>query len=222
MGSRAARAAVLLLLVLVTALAAACQPRNAPDPCAGETTLFVDTFEGDPDCGWVQYDDSGLVAEVAAGGLQLTTSQPGKISWTNPGRSFSDVIIEARSRQVSGPNDNAYGVICRYVDRENFYVFLISGDGFYAIGKYATGRSQIQYLTGNGEYVYSDAINQGNATNDIRVTCAGSDLSLAVNGFDLDTVTDDSFDTGDIGLGASTLDPGTAVILFDNVRVSAP
>ena len=34
------------------------------------------------------------------------------------------------------PDNNAYGVICRYTDLQNFYVFLVSADGYYAIGKY--------------------------------------------------------------------------------------
>jgi hypothetical protein len=43
-----------------------------------------------------------------------------------------------------------------------------------------------------------------------------------VNGVTLETVTDPTFVIGDIGLGANTFQPGTAVIDFDNVRVIAP
>jgi hypothetical protein len=135
---------------------------------------------------------------------------------------MDDTIVTVQARQVGGPNDNAYGVICRYQNAENFYVFLISGDGYYAIGKYQTGSDQIEYLTGDGQYTFTDVINQGAAANEIRVSCIGSELSLTVNGIPLETVTDPTFVIGDIGLAASTFQPGTAVIQFDNIQVIAP
>ncbi len=208
---------LLSLLVVV-----ACNRGDDQDPCAGDGTLFEDSFDGDPDCGWVLYNDSGLVAEISDGALRLSTSQAGKITWTNANRNFDDLVISVRARQVSGPNDNAYGIICRYVNAENFYVFLISGDGYYAIGKYETGRPQVQYLTGDGQYAYSDLINQGVATNDIQASCIGDQLSLSVNGLPLASVADASFSAGDIGFGASTLQPGTSVIEFDDARVVGP
>jgi hypothetical protein len=47
-------------------------------------------------------------------------------------------------------------------------------------------------------------------------------LSLTVNGIPLATVTDPTFVTGDIGVGVSAFEVGTAVIEFDNIQVSAP
>lgn len=217
-------AARFLAALIVVLLLAACQTDAPADPCSSEAVLFGDEFEDATACGWTLYNDSGLTAAIADGALRISISQSGKIAWTNAGRSFTNTIINVRARQISGPNDNAYGVICRYQNAENFYVFLISGDGYFAIGKYETGRSQIRYLTGEGEgqYVYSGVINQGVATNDVRASCIGDQLSLAVNGIPLATVTDNGFSSGDIGLGASTLEPGTAVIEFDNVQVLAP
>ena len=74
----------------------------------------------------------------------------------------------------------------------------------------------------SGGVEFSDIINQGVATNQLRVSCIGNELSLSVNGIPLMTVQDDSFASGDIGLGVSTLAPGTAVVEFDNLRVIAP
>ena len=123
---------------------------------------------------------------------------------------------------MSGPDNNAYGVICRYQNEENFYIFLIGGDGYYAIGKYTSDSPTVTYLTADGEYQYSDAINQGLATNQIRASCIGDELSLAANGIPLVTVTDPTFVIGDVGLGVSTLEPGTAVVEFSDFRVVAP
>jgi hypothetical protein len=172
----------------------------------------------------VLYSQGGATAVIEDELLRLSTSQPGPIWWTNPGRNFDDVIVTVQARQAGGPDDNAFGLICRYQSAENFYVFLISGDGYYAIGKYQSGAEQIEYLTSDGQHAFirSDAINQGVATNQIRVSCVGNELSLAVNGLPLVTVTDPTFVTGDIGLGVSAFELGTAVIEFDNVQVIAP
>jgi len=214
----------LLLLLCATISLVACSIVNGPttDPCNENGTLLQDDFSGEQNCGWRQYNQGGAVVEIADGTLNISTSQTGQIWWTNAGRDFSDMIITVQARQTSGPNNNAYGVLCRYQDENNFYIFLISGDGYYAIGKYQTGEQQITYLTPNQEYIFSDLINQGVATNLLRVSCIGNELSLAVNGLPLVTVTDDSFSGGDVGLGVSTLEPGTAVVQFDDLLVLAP
>lgn len=217
------RLALLAVTLLVTISAAACDlVAGEPDSCAGEGYLFVDTFEADRDCGWATYNRGGADVSIAEGDLQISTSQPGQIWWTNPGENLEDVVISVETRQLSGPNDNAFGVICRYQSEDNFYVFLISGDGYYAIGKYQAGSEEVIYLTEDGQFAESDVINQGASTNLIEASCIGDELSLAVNGVPLLTVTDPTFVTGDIGLAASTLQPGTLLVAFDDVRVAQP
>lgn len=218
------RSLSLALTLLILVLAAGCLPDSlrGPDPCDQGGALLVDEFDGQQECGWVQYERTGAQVAVGEDVLRLTTSQPGQIWWTNAGKNFDDVTITTVARQAGGPNDNAYGLICRYQNQENFYVFLISGDGYYAIGKYQSGSTQITYLTGEGQYIASDEIRQGAAENEIQASCLGNQLSLAVNGTLLATVTDPTFVTGDVGLAASTFEPGTTVIEFESIRVVGP
>lgn len=211
------------LLLLISLMLVSCSLANSsPDDCRGSGTVFQDDFGGERDCGWALYNEGGAVAEIADGVLRISTSQAGKIWWSNPGQNFDDVIITVQARQMSGPNNNAYGIICRYQNERNFYIFLISGDGYYTIGKYQSGSDQITYLTDNGQYQASEFINQGVATNQIRASCIGDELSLAVNGLPLFITTDPTFVTGDVGLGVSTLELGTAVVQFDNLTIIAP
>jgi hypothetical protein len=215
------RFTVIGVLLLVTVACGAGE--SEPDACDNlPDILFIDDFNGEFNCGWATYNRGGGIATIENSSMQLTVSQPGQIWWTNPSRNFDDVVIRAEARQVSGPNDNAYGIICRYQNEENFYVFLISGDGYYAIGKYQTGNENVVYLTENGQFQPSDAINTGIASNEMEASCIGNELSLAVNGVPLVSVSDPTFVTGDIGLAASTLQAATGVIEFDNVQVAAP
>jgi len=213
---------ILVLLLPSTFLAACTIGTPAVDTCNANGALLQDDFSGAQQCGWREYNQGGAVVEIAEGTLTISTSQTGEVRWTNAGRDFADVIVTVQARQTSGPNNNAYGVLCRYQDENNFYIFLISGDGYYAIGKYETGKDQVTYLTENQEFIASDLINQGVATNLVRVSCVGNELSLSVNGLPLVTIIDDSLASGDVGLGVSTLEPGTAVVQFDDLLVLAP
>ena len=211
-----------MLLLLGTAALSACLADRGTDPCNEEGTLLNDDFEGEKECGWALYEGRGVTSRLEDGVLRISNSLSGEIAWANAGRDIDDAIITVETFQADGSDDNAYGVICRYQNPENFYVFLISGDGHYAMGKYQSGSPQVQYLSGEGQYTFSDAINQGASKNEIRASCVGNELSLTVNGIPLETVNDPTFVIGDIGLGASTFQPGTTVIEFDNLRVFAP
>ncbi|MFL7840455.1 MAG: family 16 glycoside hydrolase [Candidatus Promineifilaceae bacterium] len=195
---------------------------SGPDACNAGGTLFADDFSGEQNCGWAEYNRGGAVVAIEDGSLNISTSSPGEIWWTNPGRTFDDVIINIEASQTGGVDDNAYGVLCRYQNEQNFYLFLISGDGYYAIGKYSGTDVPITYLTPDGQYQASDVINQGIASNDIQASCIGNQLSLAVNGEPLLTVTDNDFSSGDIGLAASAMQQGTVEISFDDLRIFAP
>lgn len=216
------RITVWLCLCLFAAAIVACnQNSNELLPCNENGTLFRDDFSDGRDCGWATYDRGGGKVEIANGVLTVSSSQPNQIWWTNPGKEFENVVVRVQSKQVGGPDDNAFGLICRYQNEQNFYLFLISGDGFYVIAKYQSG-SAVQYLSGEGQFKYSDAINQGIAPNDLEASCIANQLTLRVNGILLTTVTDPTFVRGDVGLGASPLEPGTTVIEFDDFVVTAP
>ena len=213
-------------ILAISLLLAGCSlfPTNTVSQCTEAGVIFVDTFEENENCGWYLYDDESLSgsATITNGVLEISSSNQGEFWWTNPQIDSTDMIIAATSRQVAGPDDNAYGVLCRYQNENNYYVFLISGDGYYAIGKFQTGLNEIQYLSGQGEYQFSEVIRQGNVENDIQVECVGNELTLVVNGVRLETVTDDSFPTGNIGMGVTTFQEGGAVVQFDNVEVYEP
>lgn len=199
-------------------------PSGGIDTCIEPGLLFVDNFNVDQNCGWYLYEDDSLSGSVtqANGYLEVESSTPGEFWWSNPQLNEDDVVIQVQTQQISGPDDNAYGVMCRYQNENNYYVFLISGDGYYAIGKFQSGASEIRYISGQGEYQFSEQIRQGPAINEIQVECVGNTLSLIVNGVTLDSVVDDSFPSGNIGLGVTTFQAGTSVVRFDDVQVFRP
>lgn len=211
---------LLLSVIMLTCLLPACAmtPVIGGEIVPSGGVLFKDDFS-DLNSGWMQGEDEFGKTEYFDGSFRIlvTSAVTGKVSI--PRLFFTDVVIEVDATKIAGPDDNDYGVICRYQDENNFYFLEISSDGYYSIGKYKDNQLQ---LIGMEKMQTSDVIRQGQASNQIRATCLGSSLSLAVNGHKLIEVEDIDFIAGDVGLIAGTFEtPGTD-ILFDNFKVLKP
>ena len=53
----------------------------------------------------------------------------------------------------------------------------------------------------------------------MRGSCVGNELSLAINGIEVETVQDQTFATGDVGLAVSSFESGIVDIRFDDFSV---
>jgi hypothetical protein len=178
--------------------------------------LFEDDFSS-ADSGWDRVEDEDATTDYADGRYVISVRKTSWLTWANPGEFFEDVVIDVDARQIEGPDDNNYGVICRYQDVNNFYRILISGDGYYTILKYLDGENTTLI-----QWTATGAINQGNASNHMTVTCEGDRLALVINGQFVAETFDDTFADGDIGLTAGAYDEPGVSVAFDNVVVTQP
>ena len=201
-------------------------PTSVPNanPTSGSTSgniLYQDNFR-DPNSGWDQTTGADGTTDYQNGGYRINVITPNVSLWANPSKNFqSDVSIEVDATKTAGPDDNAFGVICRYQDTKNFYKFYITSDGYAGISKEENGNSTV-ISSPDGKIQPVDGINQGVATNHIRADCVGSTLTLYAYGTQIATATDTSFTGGDVGLIARTYDTGGTDILFTNFVVSKP
>jgi len=193
-------------------------PESGYTPLAPPLSGYYDDFS-DPSSGWPSYRSDSAVTDYTAGSYRIFVNVPKQMLWVNPYLYFTDVSLEVQANKVAGPDDNYFGLICRYQDQNNFYFLVISSDGFYGIGKLSNGDS---LWIGMDSWQYSQAIHQGETTNLLRADCVGNALSLYANDTLLATVTDDDFSAGDIGLLVGTLDNYGADILFDNLAANLP
>ncbi len=180
--------------------------------------LFQDDFS-QTDSGWDRTSDSFLTTDYLDGRYQILINDTNFYGWANPGKVFSDTRIKTEAEMVNGATDTEYGIICRYKDVKNFYVGLISADGYYAIIKNKNGKFE---LVGMDYMQDSPKINLGLSTNQLQFDCIDDTLTLYANGEILAEVKDSDFPNGDVGLIASTYDTPGAEILFDNFRVYRP
>ena len=156
-------------------------------------------------------------------------------------RRFSDFDLRVRTRQLEGDIDNAYGVIFRWRDFDNYYRFEISGDGYYRLSKTEDGTTETISL-----WVPTEIVHQG-STNELRVVAKEDTFTFYINGqlaklctrgennFSTmnsltgewqDSYQDDSFRQGKIALLAGTTQTTDmsepVVIAFDNLLLTGP
>ena len=179
---------------------------------------FKDSFEIQSG-GWTTFNDGMGYAGYDEGGFRLKASIENYQFWSVPGLNFKDTMIFARATKIDGPDNNLFGLICRYQNEANYYAFVIGSDGYYGIFRIIDGQ---QTLIEQQHMDFSTAIHQGNAENQIQAVCKGEQLILVVNGEQLLYVTDDALSQGDVGLIVGNFSmPGTD-ILFDNFIVAKP
>jgi hypothetical protein len=188
-------------------------------PFSGDNkVLFKDDFSK-PSGGWTTQRDENTVIDYENGGFRIWVNQPNFDYWSVPGLRFTDVSIDVDARKLAGPDDNDYGIICRYIDQDNFYGFLISSDGYFGISKRKNGDHAIM---GGQEMRPNTFIHTGTTLNHIHADCIGSTLTLYVNNEKMAQVTDPDFTVGDVGLLAGSFAQNGVDILFKNFSVRKP
>lgn len=212
------RIRIAILMITLVSLACAMPFGNDSSTPKDDNILFQDDFS-DPSSGWDQFNQPEGITDYNDGIYRIFVNAAQVDYWANPGLNYKDVVVSVEATKVAGPDDNDFGLICRYKDESNFYFFLASSDGFYAIGRMIEGS---QELLGEEQLLPTDAIKQGNAANQIKASCVGSQLSFTINGEIVGSVEDDSFAEGDVGLIAGTYDTLGTDIHFDDFKVMKP
>lgn len=180
--------------------------------------LFQDNFSS-PNSGWVRYHDDKYSSDYVGGAYRIKVNQRNFEAWSVPRLDFSDVLIDVTVRKIGGPNNNVFGIICRYREPNNFYFFLISSDGYAGIGIYQDGERTL--LTGE-TMLPSDSINIGEEANKIQIECVGEVLSLTINDVEIYQVKSSEFRSGDVGVIAGSYNSPGVEIEFDEFFVRNP
>ena len=179
-----------------------------------ESLLLFDDFSTSKSGLPVQKDDDKLLAYTEIG-YRISVYTPKLLIWAPLEQEFGDASIEVDVSRVAGPMVGDVGVLCRLQD-DNFYAFLISGDGQYAVLKYVNG---IESFIGMEDRMTSENIRRGNVKNHIAVVCAGSTLRLSVNDQLLIETTDTSLRGGGVALAVGTRENPGVDALFNNLKV---
>jgi hypothetical protein len=211
---------MLCVLMTVGLLTGCDSGQSPPAQSMGQTPsanqiLFKDDFSNVPST-WGTWERDGGVITYEQGGLRILVNKPNFDFWSVAGKQFQDITIDVDVTRLAGPEDNDFGVICRYLDGRNFYMFLVSSDGYYGIAKV---KNDQRSLIGIEQLKYTDRIQSGQTAHQLRATCVGSTLALTVDGELLLTAQDTDFTSGDVGVLAGAYSTPGVDILFDNFEV---
>ncbi len=211
---------VILIILLTVLILSACSPDDiAFDKLPfikEQEILFTDDFS-DPRSGWATGESDTILKKYSPEGFWLIINSENTKAWSVPGMNFSDVQVEVTARKVTGSDNNAIGLFCRYQDASNHYRFVISSDGYYGISKTVNG---IEEILGSNAMDYSFDINQGDRENRISAECTGSQLKLSVNDIQLMTVEDESLTYGDAGIMAENREGVNLAVLFNDFLIT--
>jgi hypothetical protein len=178
--------------------------------------LFQDEFEQNT-TGWDRLTNDVGIMDYDSGGYRMLIRQPSFNFWSTPEVDFGDVRLEVDVTKLNGPDENRAGLMCRY-QNGNYYFFVISSDGYYAIGKFIDGTN---ILLGQSAMQASPIIQTG-AVNHLRADCIGDSLILYVNFNLVGGAQDADLQTGDIGLIAGSFSQPGVDVLFDHFVAVQP
>ena len=165
-------------------------PTPTPTPV---TSLYSEDFEDSVANGWTVV--SGTWSIATDGTKVYNTLPTDSLSRSVVGDStWSSYSVETKAKVNSWGNTSyrTVGILGRYVDTNNYYVFAYEAPGNLNIKKKAAG-------TMTTLVTKSYALNTGNWYN-IKAVMDGSTLKLYVNGVEELTTTDNSLSTGKAGL----------------------
>ena len=213
-------------LPVVPAVTESVPATEAPaDTAPVGNVLFSDDFSS-PSAEMETYTGDGGSAGTEDG-VYVVRSTADLWQWGKSNSQFDNSVIEADVTMIAGPSNNhaGFGIICRLSERDDTsidgYMFAISGDGYYSIRHIVSSS-----MTALVDWTESGVVNQGNTSNNLRVTCNGSDLKFEVNGQEIASVSApaDGPSTGTVAFAAISFetDQPYAEAHFDNLVVSQP
>jgi len=214
-GGRWERGRAAVALAALGVLASGC---GALLPSATGTVLFQDDFSRSS-TGWDTFEEPGYRADYVDGALRVRVEAQNSLAWSTPNFELGDVRLEVDTTALSGPADNAFGMVCRFRDPGNFTFFLISSDGYAGIGVVQDGQRSL--LTGSA-MLPSDDILQGLTSNHLRAECVGPRLSLYINGALANEAAAVDWVAGDVGVIVGTYATPGVEIQFDNFTIANP
>jgi len=193
------------------------QTEDGPAPPSDLSLVYEDDFS-DSFGGWDDAFDTYTRKVYGNNRYQIEVSTSNLVAWGLANRDVADFEVEVAARLEDGADENTYGLLFRFEDRENFYRFDISADGYFLLSKFVEG----EWVTLQ-DWTQSPHINTGTGVDNLlKVSAFGPDISVWANGQPLVTVTDDSLDHGNFGFFAGTFSEPYVWVSYDDLKLWVP
>lgn len=193
------------------------EQQGAPQPEFGET-VFVDPFDGTADFSLQPDSGDWGTAEYNPDGQFVV----GLNAFAGPLYDFyqdvtlPDSFMLQLDAGYEGTNNNAYGVIFRVQDVDQFYAFNVSGDGYFIVERFE-GENTTTLI----DWTASSAIVQDELTaNSLAVVASEGNYKLYINGEQVGEFDDTTYSGGSLGIITDNFDEENPVnFYFDEMVV---
>lgn len=185
--------------------------------CPSVNVQFQDSFDqflptwGTPS-DTVLVDNGNMILKPASGTYEWRANTAGLYD-------DIDMCVTVTTIAAIEPMDAKAGLIFWYDDVNNFYVFEIAPNGRASVWRRQRGKWLAQV-----KWTDAQSINKGDGgINELRVSTAGSDATVSINGSEFKKITGSPPDKGqEIGLFAASPEQGQASFGFEGLRVTKP
>ena len=188
--------------------------------------VFSDEFRQD-DGGWRTATDENAQISYLKRALHIQVNAEKQLGWSFNQQleelALSDFLAEAEVEFIDSDTNRAAdgeaGLLFRYVDEQSYYLFALGKQGTYALWKRTEGK-----WTKLVDWTESKAIDITAGTdtgivNRLGVLAQGSQFTLLINDQVVETVADEDFAYGSIGLAVGSFAEAGVEAAFDNVDV---
>ncbi len=191
-------------------------PAGVPAP--GDLSLAYEEDFSDSFGGWDDAFDTYTTKQYGNNRYQIEVTASNLVAWGLANRDVADFEVQVETRREDGDATNSYGLLFRFEDRNNFYRFDISGDGYFLLSKLVDGKWQTLV-----DWTEAPSLNtELGADNILKVSAFGPNITVWANGQPLATVTDDSLTHGNFGFFASTFSEPYIWVSYDNLKMWVP
>src|SRR5690349_10319670 len=188
----------------------------------GSGALLQDDFSGS-DKPWGTGTDADSSVEYSNDALNFVVNKDFYFVWsTHNAEEYEKIHVEVTAANNSTDSAGAFGIICNLQITNTSYYFAVTGAGEYAIGRYTLTGDSI--LTNDGQWNKSSLIKSDADSYRLGADCGNNTLALYVDGQLIDSVTDSTYTSGNVGLFAWSGEElnGTNVSFDDFVLTKLP
>ncbi len=194
-------------------------PTDAPSrPTAaasgGSSVLYKQTFDT-ASSDFDENETENASYKFIDGAYSVSAKKPNLIIWQKIKGDYGNAAISLDTT-IDGPKESAAGLLFRYQDDKNFYLFTITGDGRYGLDMYKDDN-----LTTLIDWTESAAIKTVGELNSLRVETIGDKIRLYANDKLLDEISDGTFKRGKTAIALNTFDDPKLTVTFDNLVIRA-
>jgi serine/threonine protein kinase len=182
--------------------------------------LLEDNFSGDSN--WGTLTDTKSSVEYQNDTLHMRVFQENFVIWSTPNDdNYGNVHLEVTVTNNDDAPNTAFGFICAQQQKEwSFYYLAATAGGQYAIIRATDGEADV-FLTGDGNWTYSDLIASKDSYR-VGADCGSGRLTLYVDGQQIASVTDTTYGTGRVGLFTWSGDKASSAdVTFDDFLITS-